>query len=107
MVGASGWVWCIVESEPLALRRIGVVAPPGDQQVEMRPRRGMNRQQTAHTELVDLALALAAGVADLPALVAILAAESDARGDAFAARAGNMAADIVRLIIAEVGLDAA
>src|SRR3546814_14378457 len=73
----------------------------------MRPRRGIDRQRTAHTELVDLAEPLAARVADLPALVAILAAESDARGDAFAERAGNMAADIVRLIIAEVGLDAA
>src|SRR3546814_15839913 len=44
---------------------------------------------------------------DLPALVAILAAESDARGDALAERARDMAADIVRLVIAEVGLDAA
>src|SRR3546814_14907750 len=60
----------------------------------------VDRQRPSDAQLVDLAEAfVGTRIADLPSLVAVLAAERAARGDPFAERAGNMAGEHIGLII--------
>src|SRR3546814_5268833 len=66
----------------------------------------VDRQRPSDAQLVDLAEAfVGTRIADLPSLVAVLAADREARGDPFAERAGNMAGEIIGLIIAQFGAD--
>src|SRR3546814_3010283 len=66
----------------------------------------VDRQRPSDPQLVDLAEAfVGTRIADLPSLVAVLAADRDARGDPFAARAGNMDGELIGLLIASFGTD--
>src|SRR3546814_9526312 len=66
----------------------------------------VDRQRPSDAQLVDLAEAfVGTRIADLPSLVAVLATDREARGDPFAERAGNMAGEIIGLIIAQFGAD--
>src|SRR3546814_14828045 len=85
------------EADPLPRHGIRLVLPPGDRQVDAGAGAGIARQRAADAELVDLAEPfVGTRIADLPTLVAILAAESEPRGEPLAERAREMAPAFLR-----------
>ena len=93
------------EADALRRHGVGLVAPGGQRNVDRERVGRLDRQRGAAAIAVDLPLALAASVADLPALVAVLGAEGQAALDAVGDRTADIALEVAGLVVADLAAD--